>query len=597
MWMHLGEVEMEVITRESIKDPNLRLTLAFGIGLHHAGLIESDRKIVEDLYVNQKIQVLIATSTVAWGVNFPTHLVIIKGTEYYDGKTKRYVDMPITDVLQMMGRAGRPQFDDVGVACVFVHDLKKNFYKKFLYEPFPVESSLLGALPEHLNAEIVAKTIGSRQEALDYLSWTYFFRRLLRNPSYYGLEGVDDGNFNGFLTNIVDSVVDTLGASGCLEASEEDDGSLAASFIGRVASYYYLSHETVALLKDAIRGNMSIQDVLGALSDVKEYSELPVRHNEDVINEELSKDLPMELSRLAMESPHTKVRILFAAHFSRVTLPNSDYNTDTKSVLDQSIRILQAMIDISGDAGHLSSTLAIQTLMQMIVQARWDTDPAVSTLPFLEPRDACFFSKVHDGCLPGAVYEFKDNIKGLSNLLKDAGHLGDGRIRELHGALSSLPLLSVSLSLKNSKGEFFPVNNQDWIQVAPDEEYSLCLEIQRTTKGRKYAYAPKFPKAKDEGWFLVLGDTEACASGELLALKRCSVSSRSKRREQLSFYTPEVVPKRLILSLYIMSDTYLGLDQQYDLRLDVVAEKKVEHFVEEEDPLYKKFGNIGLSAW
>ena len=42
------------------------------------------------------IQVLIATSTLAWGVNFPAHLVVIKGTEFYDGKTKRYVDFPIT---------------------------------------------------------------------------------------------------------------------------------------------------------------------------------------------------------------------------------------------------------------------------------------------------------------------------------------------------------------------------------------------------------------------------------------------------------------------------------------------------------------------
>ena len=41
-------------------------------------------------------QVLIATSTLAWGVNFPAHLVVIKGTEYFDGKTKRYVDFPIT---------------------------------------------------------------------------------------------------------------------------------------------------------------------------------------------------------------------------------------------------------------------------------------------------------------------------------------------------------------------------------------------------------------------------------------------------------------------------------------------------------------------
>lgn len=50
--------------------------------------------------------------------------------------------MPITDILQMMGRAGRPQYDRTGVAVIMVHDPKKSFYKKFLYEPFPVESSL-----------------------------------------------------------------------------------------------------------------------------------------------------------------------------------------------------------------------------------------------------------------------------------------------------------------------------------------------------------------------------------------------------------------------------------------------------------------------
>ena len=58
------------------------------------------------------------------------------------GMCRRYVDFPITDVLQMMGRAGRPQYDRHGVAVIMVHEPKKSFYKKFLYEPFPVESSL-----------------------------------------------------------------------------------------------------------------------------------------------------------------------------------------------------------------------------------------------------------------------------------------------------------------------------------------------------------------------------------------------------------------------------------------------------------------------
>lgn len=73
-----------------VRDSNLQHTLQFGIGLHHAALPNSDRELVEALFCEQKIQVLVATSTLAWGVNTPAHLVIIKGTEFFDGKTKRY---------------------------------------------------------------------------------------------------------------------------------------------------------------------------------------------------------------------------------------------------------------------------------------------------------------------------------------------------------------------------------------------------------------------------------------------------------------------------------------------------------------------------
>jgi superfamily II RNA helicase len=81
------------------------------------------------MYLAGDIKVLVATATLAWGVNLPARLVIVKGTEYYDGKTSRYVDYPLTDVLQMIGRAGRPGFDTEGRAVVLVESSKKNFYK------------------------------------------------------------------------------------------------------------------------------------------------------------------------------------------------------------------------------------------------------------------------------------------------------------------------------------------------------------------------------------------------------------------------------------------------------------------------------------
>ena len=51
-------------------------------------------------------QVLVVMATLAWGVNFSVHFVIVKGTEYYDWKMQCYVNYPITDVVQMMGCAG-----------------------------------------------------------------------------------------------------------------------------------------------------------------------------------------------------------------------------------------------------------------------------------------------------------------------------------------------------------------------------------------------------------------------------------------------------------------------------------------------------------
>lgn len=56
------------------------------------------------------------------------------------------------------------------------------------------------------------------------------------------------------------------------------------------------------------------------------------------------------------------------AHFSQLELPISDYITDLKSVLDQSIRIIQAMIDICANSGWLSTSITCMHLLQMIMQ-------------------------------------------------------------------------------------------------------------------------------------------------------------------------------------------------------------------------------------
>ncbi|KAG9154776.1 hypothetical protein Leryth_014281 [Lithospermum erythrorhizon] len=363
-FLQMPEEALQMILSQ-VTDQNLRHTLQFGVGLHHAGLNDKDRSLVEELFANNKIQVLVCTSTLAWGVNLPAHLVIIKGTEYYDGKAKRYVDFPITDILQMMGRAGRPQFDQYGKAVILVHDPKKSFYKKFLYEPFPVESSLREQLHDHINAEIVSGTISHKEDAVHYLTWTYLFRRLMINPAYYGLEDSEPETINSFMSSLVQSTFEDLEDSGCIKIDENDVEPL---MMGKMASQYYLKYTTVSMFGSNIGPDTSLEVFLHVLSGASEYDELPVRHNEENYNEKLSEKVPLKVDKNSLDDPHVKTNLLLQAHFSRVEMPISDYVTDLKSVLDQSIRIIQAMIDICANSGWLSSTITCMHLLQMVMQ-------------------------------------------------------------------------------------------------------------------------------------------------------------------------------------------------------------------------------------
>ncbi|NXL77668.1 ASCC3 protein, partial [Leptocoma aspasia] len=593
-WLKMDEREMNDII-VTVRDSNLKLTLAFGIGMHHAGLHERDRKTVEELFVNCKIQVLIATSTLAWGVNFPAHLVIVKGTEYYDGKTRRYVDYPITDVLQMMGRAGRPQFDDQGKAVILVHDIKKDFYKKFLYEPFPVESSLLEVLADHLNAEIAAGTITSKQDAMDYITWTYFFRRLIMNPTYYNLDDVSHDTMNKYLSSLVEKSLFDLEGSYCIEVGE-DNRSIEPLTYGRIASYYYLKHPTIGMFKDQLKPESSIEELLLILTNADEYTDLPVRHNEDQMNSELAKHLPIEVNPHSFDSSHTKTHLLLQAHFSHAMLPCPDYATDTKTVLDQAIRICQAMLDVAAHHGWLVTALNITNLVQMVVQGRWIHDSSLLTLPNIELQHLYLFRKWSQGqrksvrggyqgpieCLPElmAACEGKENV--FASIVDS--ELQAAHISQAWNFLCRLPILNVSLSIKGSWDDAVQPQNEvsvpslttdtrddkRWIKLHADQEYVLQINLHRTQMGYQgkqdsKAMAPRFPKVKDEGWFLILGEVD---KKELIALKRTGYV-RNRNTVSVAFYTPET-PGKCIYTLYLMSDSYLGMDQQYDIYLNIV---------------------------
>lgn len=519
-----------------VTDQNLRHTLQFGIGLHHAGLNERDRSLVEELFANNKIQVLVCTSTLAWGVNLPAHLVIIKGTEYYDGKAKRYADFPITDILQMMGRAGRPQYDQHGKAVILVHEPKKSFYKKFLYEPFPVESSLREQLHEHINAEIVTGTICHKEDAMHYLTWTYLFRRLMVNPAYYGLENAEAETLNSYLSRLVQTTFEDLEDSGCIKMDEENVESMV---LGTIASQYYLSYMTVSMFGSNIGPDTSLEMFLHILSGASEYDELPVRHNEENYNEALSGRVRYMVDKNGLDDPHVKANLLFQAHFSQLELPISDYVTDLKSVLDQSIRIIQAMIDICANSGWLSASVNCMHLMQMVMQGLWfDKDSSLWMLPCmnedllqsLRKRGISTVQQLLD--LPGAPLQ---------------AMIGNFPASRFYQDLQNFPCIRMKLRVEKK-------------DIDGRKSLSLKIKLEKTNRkqNRSRAFTPRFPKLKDEAWWLVLGNT---STSELYALKRVSFTDHLVTHMEL----PSTLTSVQGMKLMLVSDCYIGFEQEHSV--------------------------------
>ena len=106
-----------------------------------------------------------------------------------------------------------------------------------------------------------------------------------------------------------------------------------------------------------------------------------MRHNEDVVNGELAKILPYEVDAYSLDSPHTKTFLLLQARMKRVKMPLADYVNDLKSVLDQALRILNAIVDVAADAGLLSVVLLAMETTQLIVQGRLPEDSPLLQVP------------------------------------------------------------------------------------------------------------------------------------------------------------------------------------------------------------------------
>lgn len=280
------------------KGRELRDLFPKGFGTHHAGMVRSDRNLVERLFGEGLIKVLCCTATLAWGVNLPAAAVVIRGTQLYSSQKGAFVDLSILDVLQIFGRAGRPQFQrnvtclapsseihilkhvietGMGYICTTIDKLPH--YLSAVTQQQPIESRLVEKIIDNLNAEISLGTVTTVHEGVQWLGYSYMFVRWKKNPLGYGIdwqEFQDDPTLTQRRRSLIIRAAKHLQKLQMVIFNESTE-SLSPKDLGRIASNFYVLNTSIEIFNNLLRPTQSEADILSIIALSGEFDNIQAR--------------------------------------------------------------------------------------------------------------------------------------------------------------------------------------------------------------------------------------------------------------------------------------------------------------------------------
>eukprot|EP00775_Hariotina_reticulata_P011234 gene11234-11383_t len=305
---HLFETEGDdprrgLAVKEVNKSRNRELQELFqsGIGLHHAGMLRSDRNLTERLFSDGFIKVLCCTATLAWGVNLPAHTVIIKGTQVYDAKKGTFTELGMLDVQQIFGRAGRPQFDTSGEAHIITSHSKLAHYLGMLTHAIPIESQFKSLLPDNLNAELVLGTVTNVKA---------------------------DPTLTQYGRDVIVEAARQLHAAK-MAVFDERTGNMFVTELGRVASHFYIRYQSIIIFNERLSEHLTWEKVLGMISLSSEFENIMVRQ-----------------SVIAVINSLVNSVYFVAAFISRARVDSFSLTADLMYVASNAPRIARALFEI-----------------------------------------------------------------------------------------------------------------------------------------------------------------------------------------------------------------------------------------------------------
>lgn len=536
---------------EAVTDDALKNSLVHGIGIIYTEMNTKDRAIVEKLYYYGALSILLVTKDCCY--NCPTsNRVIILGTQYYEGREHRYVDYSANQLLEMVNATKGDTKDDKTQALILTNQKMKDYYKKFLSEGLPIESFMFFHLYDALISEINTSVIQTKQDCVDWIAYTFFYRRIHANPSFYGLKDISAYGISAYLTELVENTLHGLQECDFIELHPTEDGTAedAEEIITplsacAISSHHNTSFFTMHTLINSLSANSTLKDILQILSRASEFEVLPLRPEDESTLLKLYNQMPIKILSNNERGPVShKILLLLQAYFSRAALP-IELQWDTQTILQSAVPLVNSVIDILSSDGCLNATTGMD-ISQMLIQGVWDTDNPLKQIPF-------FDEPILKKCKEKGVETVYD-VMALEDDERNAIMTMDHRkLVKVANFINNFPNIELEYSLDTSKplpmGEVKEVN----VTLTRDE----APETLEVTSGM-------YPHKKLESWWLIIGEI---STKQLYATKKVSLSKETQNYT-LNFTLDQQGKHEL--TLWCVCDSYIDADKEVSFELEVI---------------------------
>ncbi|KAG1778474.1 hypothetical protein EV702DRAFT_154436 [Suillus placidus] len=463
---------------QTFHDKDLAPLAALGIGVHHAGLTIDDRKTIEDLYLRKVLRVLLATSTLAVGVNLPAHLVVIKGVKLYqNGESKEYSDL---DIMQMMGRAGRPQFDTEGVAIILCETELESKYRDLVQGTTPLESSLHTNLTEHLNSEIGLGTITDVKTAQEWLLRSFLYRRIQKNPQHYNVGKDDRQSWQDKVDSIVMGSIEQLRETELVTYSPRD-GELSSTDFGDIMSKFYIRRGTMKAILD-LSPTATLREILEMISASEELSDLKLRSGEKQVYEKIRRHNDIRFAVKKIQSTSDKVFLLMQAVLGGLPLNSAQYRSgesqpclEACSVFRHVSRIAIAVAEVAIIKKNGAQIKHGLELARCLHAKAWEDRPIVlRQLEYIGEKSIKILAENHISSIPKLLSTSPSRLEELLNRRSPFG-------AEVLLAANELPNYFLALT----EVKVSPSDGKSPVDVELSVECGLLLDKRASTGSKK----------------------------------------------------------------------------------------------------------------